>query len=128
MKVKWIGLFTVALLAAAIIGYKAKLSPAIQTAAAAPPPRVLLAAPLSEANIPGDGCAVIIHVVRAARQRGIAVQEIDAHSKSELLARYHILAFPTVLIFNKDGKEVARYVGEGPKTIKAVQTAVDQLK
>lgn len=128
MKAKWIGLIAVVVMAAVIIGYKAKLSPTIHTAAAAAPPRVLLAAELSEANIPGDGCSEIIHFVRASREHGIEVQEIDASSKSELLARYHIIVFPTVLIFSNDGKEIARYVGEGPETIKAVRAAIEQVK
>jgi len=51
MKVKWLGLIAVVVMTAAIIGYEAKLSPTIQTAAAATPPRVLLAAVLSEVNI-----------------------------------------------------------------------------
>lgn len=128
MKSKWIGLIAVVVVAATIVGYKAKLSPAIPSAAAASPPRVLLAAVLSEANNPGDACAEIIHVVRAARDRGIAVQEVDASSKSELLARYHVMMFPTVLIFSEDGKEIARYVGEGPEAIKTVRAAIEQLK
>ena len=128
MKLKRIGLIAVIVIAAAIIGYKTRLSPAIQTAAAAAPPRVLLAAVLREANIPGDGCSELIHIVRSAGKRGIAVQEIDANSKSKLLARYHIIAFPTVLIFSKNGKETARYVGEGPDTIKAVRAAVEKLE
>lgn len=128
MKVRWIGLVAVALVAAAIIGYKTKLSQATPSTATATPPRVLLAAPLSEANIPGDGCSAIIHIVRAARARGIAVKEIDARNKSEWLARYHIMTFPTVLIFSKDGKAIARYVGEGPKTVNAVRAAIERLK
>ncbi len=128
MKVKWFGLIALVVMAAAIVGYKAKLPPTIQTAAAAVPPRVLLAAVLSEANAPGDGCAEIIHVVRAARDQGIAAQEADASSWSGLLARYHIMAFPTVLIFRRDGREIARYVGEWAETVKSIRAAIDQLK
>lgn len=45
MKVKWIGLIAVVVMAAAVIGYKAKPSSTTPPAAAETPPRVLLAAP-----------------------------------------------------------------------------------
>lgn len=127
MKTKWIGLGVVVLIAGAIIGYKAYLSPDAQ-AALAPTPRVLLVGVLSEANIAGDSCAGIIHLVRAVRDRGIAVQELDAGSNSELLARYHVLIIPTVLIFDRSGKETARYEGEGWETVKALRAELDQLR
>lgn len=128
MKAKWLGVIAVVVMAVTIIGYKAKLPPEVPPSTAAKPPRVLLAAVLSEANSPGDACAEIIHVVRAARDSGITVQEIDANSQSDLLERYHVIVFPTVLIFNEAGKEIARYEGEGPQAISAVQAAIEQLK
>ena len=60
-------------------------------------PRVLLVAELSEADATGDSCAEIIHLVRSARDRGIAVQELEPDSKSDLLTRCHVLTIPTVL-------------------------------
>ena len=98
MKTKWIGLGAVVLIAGAIIGFKTHLSPEAEAANVAQPPRVLLVAELSEANNAGDSCAEIIHLVRAARDWGIAVQELDAGSKSGLLTRYHVLIIPTVLM------------------------------
>ena len=60
-------------------------------------PRVLLVAELSEADATGDSCAEIIHLVRSARDRSIAVQELEPDSKSDLLTRCHVLTIPTVL-------------------------------
>ena len=128
MKMKSIGLIAVVLIAAAIIGYKAHLSPEAQAASATAPPRVLLVAELSEANAAGDSCAEIIHLVRAVHDRGIAVQELDSSSKSDLLARYHVLIIPTVLILDRNGKEVARYEGEGREMVKRLRTDLEQLK
>ena len=128
MKSRWIGLTTVALIAGAIIGYKAHLTPETEAASASVPPRVLLLAELSEADNAGDSCAEIIHLVRAVRERGLAVQELEAGSQSDLLSRYRMLVVPTVLILDRDGKEVARFEGEGRATVKAIRTALDALQ
>ena len=128
MKTKWIGLGAVVLIAGAIIGFKTHLSPEAEAANVAQPPRVLLVAELSEANNAGDSCAEIIHLVRAARDWGIAVQELDAGSKSGLLTRYHVLIIPTVLILDHDGKDTARYEGEGREMVKVLRTVLEQLR
>jgi hypothetical protein len=65
--------------------------------------------------------------VRSARERGIAVQELEPGSKSDLLARYHVLTIPTVLILDHDGKETSRYEGEGRDTVKALHARLEQL-
>lgn len=128
MKVKYFGLAAVVLIAAAIIGYKTQLSAKEQVAGSSTTPRVLLVANLSEANESGDSCAEIIHLVRAARDRGIAVQELDAGSKSKLLARYHVLIIPTVLILDRKGKQVVRYEGEGRNVVKNLRAELAGLK
>lgn len=127
MKIQWIGLGAVALAASAIIAYKTQFLPQAQAANAAPP-RVVLLAELSEADNAGDSCAEIIHLVRAARDRGIAVQELSPDSKSDLLARFHLLIVPTVLILDLNGREVSRYEGEGRNTVKALRTSLEQLR
>ncbi len=48
MQVKWFGLPAVALIAAAIIGYKAQLTPEAQAANSNATPRVLLGAELAQ--------------------------------------------------------------------------------
>lgn len=127
MKGKWIGLIAVALIAGSIIAYKRHRSQESQASTAAPP-RVLLVADMGEANSAGDACAEIIRLARAARDRGIAVQELSPDSKSGLLARYHVLAIPTVLILDRNGQVVARYEGEGPDTVKAVRIGLEKLQ
>lgn len=127
MKPNWLGLAAVALAASAIFGYKTLASPEAQAANAVQPRVVLLAEP-SEANSAGDSCAEIIHLVRSARDRGIAVQELAPDSKSDLLARYHLLVVPTVLILDQNGREVSRHEGEGRNTVKAIRASLEQLK
>ena len=126
-KAKWIGLAAVLAIAFAIIGYKARSSPPQQTSSVAAPPRVLLVANMSEADSPGDACAEIIHIVQAARERGIAVEELSPGSKSELLARYHVLTIPTVLILDPNGKVVSRYEGESQQTVARIRSELDRL-
>lgn len=127
MKIQWIGLGAVVLAASAVIAYKTQTVPQAQAANVASPRVVLLAEP-SEADNAGDSCAEIIHLVRAARDRGIAVQELSPDSKTDLLARYHLLIVPTVLILDHNGQEVSRYEGEGHSTVKAIRASLEQLK
>ncbi len=128
MRVRWIGLAAVLLVAGAIIAYKAHEPASSQTASSTASPRVLLVAELSEANATGDACAEIIHLVRSAGARGIVVQELEPGSKSELLARYHVLTVPTVLVLDRNGQVVSRYEGEGRDTVKAVRDGLQQLQ
>lgn len=128
MKVKWIGLVGVLLVAGAIIGYKAHMSAEPRAEGKAALPRVLLVADLSEADVAGDACAEIIHLVRTARDRGIAVQELDPGSKSDLLTRFHVLTAPTVLILDRGGNVVSRFEGEGRDTVAAVRAGLQQLQ
>lgn len=128
MKVKYIGLSAIVLITIAIIGYKTHLATATQAVIHTATPRVLLAANLAEANEAGDACAEIIHLVRAAHDRGIAVEELDASNKSPLLVRYHVLISPTVLIFDRNGKEISRFEGEGGDVIQKLRAELTRLK
>lgn len=130
MKTKWIGLITIVLVAGSLVSYKAysEQSSARHIARSATPPRVLLVADLGEANEAGDSCAEIIHLVRAAHDRGIAVQELNADSQSNLIRRYHVMVIPSVLIFDRSGKVTARYEGEGQRVINALRTALAQIR
>ena len=127
MKIQWFGLGAVALAASAIIAYKTQVLPQAQAANAVPPRVVLLAYP-SEADFAGDSCAEIIHLVRATRDRGIAVQELSPDSESNLFARYHLLVVPAVLVLDGDGQEVSRYEGEERNTVKAARASLEQLR
>ena len=128
MKVKWIGLVAVLFVAGAIISYRSHRSPEGRADIKAGIPRVLLVADLSEADAAGDACAEIIHMVRAARDRGIAVQELEPGSKSDLLTRYHVLTAPTVLILDRGGQVVSRFEGEGRETVVALRAGLQQLQ
>lgn len=128
MKLKWFGLVAVALIAIAILAYKAHVSRETPVAVADSFPRVLLVADLSEADSEGDACAEIIRSVRAARTRGITVQELNPDAKSELLSRYRVLVVPTVLILDPSGNEVARFEGESRQTATAVQARLENLR
>jgi hypothetical protein len=126
MKTRVYGLIAVVLIAVGIIAYKANRTQ--QTQRTTTHPRVLLVADFREAGSDGDACAEIIRSVRAAQARGIAVQELSPDSKSDLLARYHVLTIPTVLIFDDNEHVVSRFEGEGPKTVAAVRNQMRQLK
>lgn len=130
MKTKWIGLISIMLVAVSIVSYKAYSEQAVgqHIAQSAAPPRVLLVADLSEAKETGDACAEIIHLVRAAHDRGVDVEELNADSQSNLIRRYHVLVIPSVLIFSRSGKVVARYEGEGKQVVNALRIALAQLR
>lgn len=129
MKRKWLGLAAVLVIAGAIISYKVYVSPkSVASETKGGFPRVLLVAELSEADATGDPCAEIIHLVRSARDRGIAVQELEPDSKSDLLTRCHVLTIPTVLIMDGNGQVVFRFEGEGRDTVKAVRARLEQLQ
>jgi len=125
MKVKWPGIAAVALVVIAITTYKIYTKhPAVGGAEGLP--TVILVADLSEADST-DACAEIIHSVRAARDRGVQVQELSPDSKSEMLHRYRVLTIPTVLILDKGGQVVLRFEGEDRQTVTAVRTQLARL-
>jgi hypothetical protein len=124
MKVKWPGIVGVALVVVAITAYKVHTKHAT-VAGADGLPRVLLVADPSEAD--SDACAEIIQSVRAARERGVQVQELSPDSKSEMLRRYRVLTIPTVLILDQGGQVVLRFEGEDRQTVTAVRTQLAQL-
>lgn len=125
MKVTWRGIAAVALVAIGITAYKVHTKHATISGAERLP-RVLLVADLSEADS-ADACAEIIHSVRAARDRGVPVQELSPDSKSEMLHRYRVLTVPTVLIFDGSGRVVLRFEGEDRQTVVAVRTQLALL-
>lgn len=124
-KLNWPGIVAVALVVIAITAYKVHIKHGI-VAEGKGLPRVLLVADLSEADS-ADACAEIIHSVRAARERGVPVQELSPDSKSEMLHRYRVLTVPTVLILDSRGQVVFRFEGEDTQTVVAVRTQLAQL-
>lgn len=125
MKVRWIGVSCVVIAALAIIVYKQRAVIPAEVAAGAP--AVLLVADLNEAGNTGDGCAVIIGAVRAARARGVRVEEFMPESPSPLLKQYRVVSAPTVVFIGKDGRETDRFVGEGASTVQAIKAKLATL-
>lgn len=131
MKLRWVGIFAVAIVVAVIIGLKVhrKPRPPIQTAQSVSSSKteIILVANLSEANDKADNCSKIIHLVSKAGKDGIPVRELSPHSSSPLIRHYHVLTIPTLLVLHK-GKVVSRYEGESQTTVQQIQTRLVQLE
>ena len=91
-------------------------------------PAVLLVADLREADSPNDTCAQIIQVVREARNRGIRVVELMPNSDSALLKNHRVILAPTVLVLDRDGRELSRFEGESIATLEAIRTRLNQIQ
>jgi hypothetical protein len=126
MNLKTLGVVLVAAMALGIVLYKSARTR--KESSSADIPRVLLVADLREADAAGDACAEIIHLVRAAHDRGVSVRELTPESKSELLARYRVLTVPTVLVLARDGTVESRYEGESRETVAALRAGLTQVK
>lgn len=124
MKVKWSAI-VVLIVATGIIAYKVSTKRGV-VATPTSLPHILLVADLSEADST-DACAEIIRSVRAARDRGVSVVELNADSKSELVRRYRILTIPTVLILDDSGQVASRFEGEDQPTVVAVRNQLAKL-
>ncbi len=124
------GALVVFAIAAALIAWRESRRPVPTTAAApmvtpASGARIVLYVDLGEVD-EAEGCGAIIRAVRRAQKSGVATEEIDARS-SESPAKYRLLVAPAVLILDPAGHELSRFEGESPKTVRAIETAVDQL-
>lgn len=91
-------------------------------------PTVLLVADLREADSPNDTCAQIIQAVREARSQGVKVVELMPNSDSALLRNHRILVAPTVLVLDRDGRELNRFEGESAATLDAIRTKLKQIE
>lgn len=87
--------------------------------------RVVLYVDLGEVD-EAEGCGTIIRAVRRAGKNGVATEEIDARS-AEPPAKYRLFVAPGVLILNAAGQELARFEGESPKTVRAIEAALGKL-
>lgn len=126
MKIKWRGVLGVAVAALAIVMFKH--FDGTPTVTPSGTPSVLLVANLAEANDPADRCSEIIAAVRAARRRGVRVAELMPDSSSPLLKKYHVVSAPTVVIIGKNGRALARFVGESVNTVLAIKTKLATLR
>ena len=118
-----IGLAAVALAVVSLIAYKALTAEAAARASKAA--SVLLVADPREAGSDCP-CGEIIKVVRDAKARGVRVREV-APGDSAVTRQYKVMLAPTVLVFNADGSEMARYEGESDDTLAAIKAALGRL-
>ena len=50
-------------------------------------------------------------VVDAAKRRGVIAVKVDGDERRDLKKRFEVEAFPTMILFDSAGNELARYVG-----------------
>lgn len=125
MKRKWVWAVLVFGTATGLIIWRElRRSPAIPTAPAGA--RLVLYADLGEVD-ETEGCGAIIRGVREAARLGVATEEIDARKPSDRLARYKLLVAPSVIFLDEAGREVKRYEGEAPGTVRAILERIRNL-
>ncbi len=121
-----LGLAAVLAAAVAVVAYKAVVK---RGEAGTPPtsrePAVVLVADLREADT-DCGCGEIIRRVRAAKARGVSVQELAPDDPAT--RGYGVTVAPTVVFLGKTGEVVARREGEGPEAISAVSADLERLE
>lgn len=113
-------------LAAGLIAVKPHIAPSADMESSLP--AVLLVADLREADSTNDTCARIIQAVRKARSKGVSVTELMPNSDSALLKRHPVVVAPTVLVLDKDGRELNRFEGESVATLDAIRAKLSQLQ
>ena len=127
MKKNTLYAIAVVLLAAGLVVFKQLTSPKIKSQEVSRP-AVVLIADLREAESPNDTCAQIIRVVREARSQGVKVSELMPNSDSVLLKNHRVVVVPTVLILDRDGRELNRFEGESVATLDAIRTRLGQIQ
>jgi hypothetical protein len=125
MKVRWIGLAIVLAILVGMLVVKARWSKNSSQTASIKPQVVLVATPAEAVSI--TRCGEIVQAVRTAAQHGVKVQELTPDSKSELVARYHILQTPTVLVLDTNGAVRSRFEGEAPETLAALRLEMGRM-
>ncbi len=118
-----VGILAVAL---AVIAWREARPQKAAVAPATTQPQVVLFVDLSEED-EEEGCGAIIHAVRAAAKRGIATEEADARDPGDRAKHYRLLIAPAVLVLDKDGRELRRFEGEAPNTVKAIREELEHL-
>ncbi len=121
-----LGLAAVLAAAIAVVAYKAVVK---RGEARAPTsvhgPAVVLVADVREAES-DCGCGEIIRRVRAARARGVSVQELAPDDPAT--RRYGVTVAPTVVFLGKTGEVLSRREGEGPEVISAISAELERLE
>ncbi len=127
MKKNTLYVIVVVLLAAGLVIFKQRTAPKI-TNREVSLPAVVLIADLREADSPNDTCAEIIRVVREARSQGVKVTELMPNSDSDLLRNHRVVVVPTVLVLDREGRELNRFEGESVATLNAIRTRLGQIQ
>ncbi len=113
-------------LAAGLIAIKPHIPPSPERESSAP--AVVLVADLREADSPNDTCARIIQVVREAHRKGVSVTELMPNSDSALLKKHPVVVLPTVMVLDRDGRELSRFEGESAATLDAINAKLKELQ
>lgn len=125
MKREWVwAVLVVGAATGLIIWRELRRSPTIPAAPAGA--RIVLYADLGEVD-EAEGCGAIIRGVRDATRLGVAAEEIDSRMPSDRLARYKLLVAPSVIFLDESGREITRYEGEAPDTVRAILERIRNL-
>jgi hypothetical protein len=87
---------------------------------------VILYADLREADF-ACGCGEVIRAVREASRNGLAVQELEPGKGDPRIDRNALKVSPTVVVLGPDGREQARFEGEGPETVQKLRSKLKSL-
>ena len=114
-------------LAAGIVAWREAERPRSAAASGtATKPQVVLFVDLGEED-EEKGCGAIIHAVRAAAKRGVVTEEVDSREPGERAKKYRLLIAPAVVVFDSEGRELRRFEGEAPDTVKAIRTELESI-
>ena len=127
MKMKTLAVAAILVAAVAIVAVKAT-RPRPAAAAAVmrnDTPSIVLVADPREADT-DCGCGQIIRLVREAKARGVAVEELSPADPG--VARYGVAVVPTVLVLDTEGRVVARREGESNDVLAAITADLTGLE
>lgn len=87
---------------------------------------LILFADLREADS-SCGCGEVIRMVREAARKGVSIHELEPRSADALVQRHRLTSSPTVLLLGPDGREQARFTGEGADTLQGLRARLQGL-
>lgn len=86
-------------------------------------PSIVLFADLRETDS-ACGCGEVIRSVREAAHNGWGLRELEPGSADPLVAHFALKVSPTVILLGPEGRERARFEGEGPVTLKNLRASL----
>ena len=87
---------------------------------------LVLFADLREADT-SCGCGEVIRMVREAARNGVPLHELEPGTADVLVQRHGLTTSPTVLVLGPDGREQARFTGEGADTLQGLRARLQGL-